>query len=63
MAKPDADQRPDNPETQTENQRVPKQDGKAPRPATEPPGAGASTRSPKTQTDPGSGEPNPAKAR
>jgi len=31
--------------------------GAPPRPATEPPGAKASTRSDKTLTDPGSGEP------
>jgi hypothetical protein len=33
--------------------------GRPPRPATEPEGAASSTRSDKTQTDPGSGEPRP----
>ncbi|CAN5296621.1 hypothetical protein BH10PSE4_BH10PSE4_35810 [soil metagenome] len=51
--------RPSNHEVETENQR-PSQtsdgDGKAPRPATEPRGAEDSSTSPKTQTDPGSGE-------
>lgn len=44
-------------ETENENLRVPSEPGKPPRPATEPPGAEWSTRSPETATDPGSGEP------
>jgi hypothetical protein len=49
--------RPSNPEVENENLRAPAGDGgKAPRPATEPPGEGASVRTPKTRTDPGSGE-------
>lgn len=56
--------RPSNREVENENQR-PAQgtdqggdhaDGKAPRPATEPRGAEGSSDSPKTRTDPGSGE-------
>lgn len=47
--------RPSNREVENENQRPTRQDG-PPRPATEPHGADDSTRSPKTQTDPGSGE-------
>lgn len=50
-----ADKRPSNPETQNENQRN-GGDGEAPRPATEPKGSRGSTNSPKTETDPGSGE-------
>jgi hypothetical protein len=66
MPTPDSLQqgRPSNPEVQNENQRPGKgvdQDsagngGKAPRPATEPRGAEDSSDSPKTRTDPGSGE-------
>jgi hypothetical protein len=48
-------ERPRNLETETENQR-PAGDGKPPRPATEPPGSMASVQTPKTKTDPGSGE-------
>nr|WP_246263464.1 hypothetical protein [Caulobacter soli] len=49
--------RPSNPEVENENQRPgPSQGGKAPRPATEPRGAEGSSDSPKTRTDPGSGE-------
>ncbi len=53
--------RPSNREVENENQR-PAQgldqgaDGKPPRPATEPRGAEGSSDSPKTRTDPGSGE-------
>jgi len=47
--------RPSNREVENENQR-PAQGGKPPRPATEPPGAEGSSDSPKTRTDPGSGE-------
>lgn len=56
--------RPSNHEVENENQRPSKgvdqgssQDGgRAPRPATEPEGAKGSSDSPKTRTDPGSGE-------
>jgi hypothetical protein len=49
--------RPSNREIENENQRsAPGPDGKAPRPATEPRGAEGSSDSPKTRTDPGSGE-------
>lgn len=47
--------RPSNREVENENQK-PAREGEPPRPATEPHGAADSTRSPKTQTDPGSGE-------
>ena len=33
-------------------------EGRPPRPATEPPGAEGSTKTPKTSTDPGTGEPS-----
>jgi hypothetical protein len=57
---PQEQQRPSNREVENENQR-PSQGlggdgGKAPRPATEPRGAEDSSNSPKTRTDPGSGE-------
>ncbi len=51
--------RPSNREVENENQRPSEAGdggGKAPRPATEPRGAEDSSISPKTQTDPGSGE-------
>ena len=59
--------RPSNREVENENQRPARDatkgsavqdggDGKAPRPATEPRGAEGSSDSPKTRTDPGSGE-------
>jgi hypothetical protein len=54
--------RPSNREVENENQRPARGaiqsggDGKAPRPATEPRGAEGSSDSPKTRTDPGSGE-------
>ena len=50
--------RPSNHEVENENQRPPSRvnGGKAPRPATEPRGAEDSSDSPKTRTDPGSGE-------
>lgn len=47
--------RPSNLEVETENQR-PASEGEAPRPATEPRGTKDSSDSPKTRTDPGSGE-------
>jgi hypothetical protein len=57
-------ERPSNREVENENQRPAEgvgrnaghEDGKAPRPATEPRGAEGSSDSPKTRTDPGSGE-------
>jgi hypothetical protein len=54
--------RPSNREVENENQRPSQdeggsgKDGKPPRPATEPRGAEGSSDSPKTRTDPGSGE-------
>ncbi|MGH7018739.1 MAG: hypothetical protein ACREEY_02595 [Brevundimonas sp.] len=48
-------------EVENENLRPPEKGGKPPRPATEPKGSEASTRSAATKTDPGSGEPNPKK--
>ncbi|OYX68192.1 MAG: hypothetical protein B7Y78_07360 [Caulobacter sp. 35-67-4] len=48
--------RPSDRSAENENLRPPSQDGEAPRPATEPPGSENSTQSPKTRTDPGSGE-------
>lgn len=50
--------RPDNRETETENQRSGRP-GEPPRPATEPGGAGESSNSGETATDPATGEPNP----
>jgi hypothetical protein len=57
-------ERPSNREVENENQRpaqgtdqgADRDGGKAPRPATEPRGAEKSSDSPKTRTDPGSGE-------
>ena len=61
-ASPDQN-RPSNREVENENQRPAQgvdkgadRDGQAPRPATEPRGAKGSSDSPKTRTDPGSGE-------
>ena len=48
-------ERPDNREVENENLK-PAGDGKPPRPATEPAGSEKSTQTPKTATDPGSGE-------
>lgn len=48
--------RPSNREVETENQRPASADGEAPRPATEPRGTKESSNSPKTRTDPRSGE-------
>lgn len=48
--------RPSNREVENENQKPSPREGEPPRPATEPQGSADSTRSPKTQTDPGSGE-------
>ena len=47
-------------ESETENQRTDKA-GRPPRPSTEPKGSEWSTRTDKTRTDPGTGEPNRAK--
>lgn len=57
-------ERPSNREVENENQRpaqgvdqgADRDGGQAPRPATEPAGAKGSSTSPKTRTDPGSGE-------
>jgi hypothetical protein len=62
-ASPDQN-RPSNHEVENENQRpaqgvdqgADREGGQAPRPATEPRGAKGSSTSPKTRTDPGSGE-------
>jgi hypothetical protein len=51
--------RPQSRETENENQRTPAHDGEAPRPATEPGGAGSSSNSGDTATDPATGAPNP----
>ncbi|PZR33543.1 MAG: hypothetical protein DI526_13330 [Caulobacter segnis] len=48
--------RPSNREVEQENQRTDSPEGQPPRPATEPPGAAGSSQSPKTETDPGTGE-------
>lgn len=50
------ERRPKNREVENEDLR-PAAEGQPPRPATEPPGARASTDTPYTWTDPGSGEP------
>ncbi len=50
--------RPENRETENENQRRPAQDGTPPRPATEPGGAEGSSNSGETATDPATGKPN-----
>lgn len=52
------DARPDNRETETEDQRRPAHGGEPPRPATEPRGAEGSSNSGQTETDPATGEPN-----
>lgn len=52
------DARPDNRETETEDQRRPAHSGEPPRPATEPRGAEGSSNSGQTETDPATGEPN-----
>ncbi len=49
------DPRPRNTEVENENLK-PAADGEAPRPATEPDGSEDSVQTPKTETDPGSGE-------
>jgi hypothetical protein len=54
-AQPSSD-RPSNREVENENQQATPRDGQPPRPATEPRGAADSSQSPKTRTDPGSGE-------
>lgn len=57
MPKPKKTDRLRGRETENENLRVPSEPGTPPRPATEPPGAEWSVKSPETATDPGSGEP------
>ncbi len=51
------DPRPDNRSVETEDLR-PDEDGKPPRPATEPPGSEGSSNSGETETDPATGEEN-----
>lgn len=51
--------RPDNLETETEDQRTPARAGAPPRPATEPKGSEGSSNSGETETDPATGAPNP----
>jgi hypothetical protein len=51
--------RPENRETENEDQRTPPRDGQPPRPATEPRGAEGSSNSGETATDPATGRPNP----
>lgn len=52
------DTRPDNRETETEDQRRPGHEGEPPRPATEPRGSEGSSNSGETATDPATGETN-----
>lgn len=56
---PMTDPRPENRETETEDQRTPAREGQAPRPATEPKGSEGSSNSGDTATDPATGKPNP----
>lgn len=53
------DTRPDNRETENENQRPPRKDGEPPRPATEPRGSEGTSNPGDTATDPATGKPNP----
>lgn len=52
------DARPDNRETEYENQRPPAKEGEPPRPATEPKGSEGSSNPGDTATDPATGETN-----
>jgi hypothetical protein len=52
------DARPDNRETETEDQRTPAREGQPPRPATEPRGSEGSSNPGDTATDPATGHPN-----
>lgn len=52
------DPRPDNRQTENENQRTPTKEGQPPRPATEPRGSEGSSNSGETATDPATGAPN-----
>lgn len=52
------DPRPDNRQTENENQRTPAKEGQPPRPATEPRGSEGSSNSGETATDPATGAPN-----
>ena len=56
---PMTDPRPENRETETEDQRRPREEGEPPRPATEPKGSEGSSNSGETATDPATGEENP----
>ena len=51
--------RPDNRETEMEDQRTPTREGEPPHPATEPAGSEGSSNSGETATDPATGKPNP----
>lgn len=51
---------PDPRQTENDNLRVPARDGEPPRPATEPAGSEGSSNSGETDTDPATGEENPA---
>lgn len=55
---PDPATRPDNHETENENQRSPSRSGQPPRPATEPKGGEGSSNSGETATDPATGKEN-----
>lgn len=55
----DTDSRPDNRETENEDQRRPPAEGQPPRPSTEPRGAEGSSNSGETATDPATGAENP----
>jgi hypothetical protein len=52
-------ERPENRETEMENQRTPARTGATPRPATEPAGSEGTSNSGETATDPATGNPNP----
>lgn len=56
---PSTTPRPDNHETENENQQAPSRQGQPPRPATEPKGGEGSSNSGKTATDPATGKENP----
>ena len=56
---PESSPRPDNRETEYENERVPPREGEPPRPASEPSGSEGSSNPGDTATDPATGKPNP----
>ena len=55
---PHAGHNPPVPYNVDDNAKIPDEEGKPPRPATEPAGAEHSTKTSKTLTDPATGEPN-----